>query len=220
MQAMTLRPHRSVTSDDAFQAHANFTTGSTATDVIKMKPLEAINMNVFGTNETIRRELRHKHQMRQWVTPCTIGAFILTALTGILLFFKVNPGLIKPAHEWLSWLLVISTLLHLFVNWRPSVHALSRPVGKGILAVFLLFTCIAFLPLDGSRHKQHSSKWLAEALIHAPLTTVAQLANHDADEMAEILSAQGIHLKNREQTIEEIAADNNKRSLEILAMIL
>ena len=80
-----------------------------------------------------RTKNRHMHE---WATPLTIGAFALSAFTGILLFFKIHLGLIKQAHEWLSWLLVFGTLCHLMVNWRSTVRYFSKPVGRGILFVF------------------------------------------------------------------------------------
>ena len=46
--------------------------------------------------------------LRRWATPLTIGAFVFMAVTGILMFFEVRLGIIKVAHEWLSWLMVIA----------------------------------------------------------------------------------------------------------------
>lgn len=43
---------------------------------------------------------------REWATPLTIGIFTLMAVTGILMFFHLDKGLNKTAHEWLGWLLV------------------------------------------------------------------------------------------------------------------
>lgn len=70
----------------------------------------------------------------------TIGAFILTAFTGIMLFFKIEPGLVKLVHEWFSWLLVICTILHLIANWRASVRYLSKSPGRVIPISFLLLS--------------------------------------------------------------------------------
>lgn len=42
------------------------------------------------------------NKLRAWVTPITIGSFLLIGVTGLLMFFKVPGGLIVIAHEWLS----------------------------------------------------------------------------------------------------------------------
>lgn len=40
---------------------------------------------------------------RNWATPLTIGSFLLMAVTGLLMFFHLDTGLNKAAHEWLGW---------------------------------------------------------------------------------------------------------------------
>lgn len=176
-------------------------------------------MKDFFVNDKNRTFFKNSNNIRQWATPFTLGAFALTALTGILLFFKINLGLIKPAHEWLSWLLVIGTVFHLLVNWRPPVRYFTQPLGRGILFVFFLLICASLLPLDGGEKHRHPSTVIAEALLQAPLSTVAQVAKLKPDETIEILRAQGVFLARSEQTLQEIAADNNRRAMDILAMI-
>ena len=43
---------------------------------------------------------------RDWITPITMGAFGLLAVTGALMFFHLDRGLNETAHEWLSWVLL------------------------------------------------------------------------------------------------------------------
>ena len=38
---------------------------------------------------------------REWATPLTIGAFGLMSVTGMLMFFHLDTGFNKLAHEWL-----------------------------------------------------------------------------------------------------------------------
>ena len=39
---------------------------------------------------------------RDWATPLTAGAFIVLAVTGLLMFFHLDRGLNHLAHEWLG----------------------------------------------------------------------------------------------------------------------
>ncbi|MGD9947877.1 MAG: DUF4405 domain-containing protein [Desulfobulbus sp.] len=99
---------------------------------------------------------------RKWVTPFTLGAFLLSAITGILLFFKVHIGLIKPTHEWLSWLLVIAAGLHIALNYGPLLKTLTQPLGKVLMVIFALLIGVSFLPLGdqqerGRDHGRHAS---------------------------------------------------------------
>ena len=49
---------------------------------------------------------------RDWITPITMGAFGLLAVTGVLMFFHLDSGLNEAAHEWLSWVLLGGVALH------------------------------------------------------------------------------------------------------------
>ncbi|MGE4559235.1 MAG: DUF4405 domain-containing protein, partial [Desulfobulbus sp.] len=96
---------------------------------------------------------------REWITPFTLGAFLLSALTGILLFFKVHIGLVKPVHEWLSWLLVIAAALHILLNYRPLMKTLTQPLGKILMVIFVLLIGASFLPLgDQTDHRRDHDK--------------------------------------------------------------
>lgn len=50
------------------------------------------------------------------VTPITAGAFLLSAVTGMLIFFHADSGAKKFVHEWLSWVLLAGAGLHVAVN--------------------------------------------------------------------------------------------------------
>lgn len=93
---------------------------------------------------------------RQWVTPLLAGSFLLSAVTGILLFFKIHLGLIKPFHEWLSWILVIASVLHVILNYAPLCKSLQPRLGRIILVVFTLLTLGSLLPFgDNDTHHGH-----------------------------------------------------------------
>lgn len=168
---------------------------------------------------THQQPLFNNSRLREWATPFTIGAFLLTALTGILLFFKINLGLVKPAHEWLSWLLIFGTAGHLALNWRPLVHSLSRPAGKIIVFVFIVLACASVLPLSVGKKRQHPVFSIAEVLAKAPLTAVAQVAHRSREETMAVLSSAGIRLVDGEQTIQEIADENGRRPLDVLTLL-
>lgn len=163
--------------------------------------------------------MKNESKLREWVTPLTIGAFSLSAATGIMLFFKVELSLVKPVHEWLSWLLVIGTALHLAVNWHPTVRYISKPIGAGILLIFLLLICVSFVPLGGGKRGGNPFIRITDNLAQAPLSTVAQVAKHGDQEVMDILKSQGIRAEGKDQTIREIATQNNKSPVEVLFVI-
>ena len=104
---------------------------------------------------------------RQWVTPLLTGSFLLSAITGILLFFKIHLGLIKPFHEWLSWILVIASVLHIILNYAPLCKSLTPRLGRIIIAIFVLLTLGSLLPLGGEDDHHGQGKARRHGFEHA-----------------------------------------------------
>lgn len=158
-----------------------------------------------------------------WITPFTFGSFLLTTVTGILLFFKIHIGLVKPVHEWLSWLVVIAAVFHLARNSRPFVASLTRPVGIGVVAIFLLVLGCSFLPgkdaAQGKPHRGRSAEHITRALAHAPLATVAQVAELSPEKVLQLLDRQGIVIEGLHQRIVEIAENNKQHPSELVAFL-
>jgi hypothetical protein len=79
--------------------------------------------------------VKDQKKIRMWATPLTIGAFGLSAITGVMIFFRWDVGLVKVAHEWFSWLLVLGGLFHVIGSWQSFVRYFSKPAGKAIIGV-------------------------------------------------------------------------------------
>jgi len=162
--------------------------------------------------------IKDNNKLREWATPLTGGAFVLSAVTGIMLFFKINLGLVKVAHEWLSWLLVIGAIVHVMANWRSLALYVSKPAGRIILALFFLLLCASMIPFGESR-KDHPFSRISNAMIQAPLSAVAQIANHTPEEAIVILKSKGIQVEGKEQTVQDIASKNNQNPVKVLDII-
>lgn len=176
---------------------------------------------INGLNPTDRITKRSWQIQRSWLTPFTFGTFIFTAVTGILLFFNIHGGLVKPAHEWISWLLVIAALLHLVHNRRSFTSTLSQPLAKVVVVFFFLLLGASVLPMgigDQQQHR-HPTERITEALVRAPLSTVAKVANRLPEETVQLLWNKGIRAQGTEQSIQAIAAENRQGTMEILSII-
>ena len=161
-------------------------------------------------------------RIRKWATPLTTGAFALSAISGVMIFFHVSSAPVKVIHEWGSWLLVIGGLLHVAGSWQSFVRYFSRPAARTIMIVFAAVIVASFLTLGSGAHG-HGRKLppalLSRALPEASFATVAGVARHDPDELRKELESKGIVVRDREETIREIAWSNNKEDVEILNMI-
>jgi len=164
----------------------------------------------------------NKKSIRIWATPLTIGAFVLSAVSGGMLFFHVNSVFVKVVHEWGSWFLVIGGLFHVIGSWQPFIRYFSKPAAKAIMMVFALLIITFFIPLSRSE-EGHARKLpptlLSRVLPEASFDSVASIAKHNSDELMKEFESKGIIIKDGESTIRDIAVANNKDYVEILNMI-
>jgi hypothetical protein len=82
---------------------------------------------------------------RNWVTPLAAGAFLLSAVTGILMFFHFDSGLNKLAHEWLSWVLLGAVALHVTANFDGFKRHLGTRRGQLLVGLFALVLLSSFV---------------------------------------------------------------------------
>lgn len=59
-----------------------------------------------------------KTNSRFWASPFVIGAYILSAITGLLFFLNIFAVIPQLTHVWLSSLLVIAVVFHTVINWK------------------------------------------------------------------------------------------------------
>ena len=154
--------------------------------------------------------------LRTWATPVTIGAFVLMATTGVLRFFGWRGGLTSEAHEWLSWLFLAGVAAHLAVNWRPLTLHLRSRWGKASIAAAMTVLAFAVFPSGTlSPHQLHSR--IEQAVIDAPLSTVAGLAQFAPAELESRLKAHGFEAS-LQQSVRELAAQKRTNEREVLAI--
>lgn len=53
-----------------------------------------------------------------WTNPFAIGAFILLAITGLLVLLHAVTGMSQSTQLWLSSLFVVAVVIHTAVNWK------------------------------------------------------------------------------------------------------
>lgn len=152
-------------------------------------------------------------KLRAWVTPITIGSFLLVGVTGLLMFFKVRGSLIVVAHEWLSPVLVIVSCLHIWLNWGAVRASLSRARGIIIVGLFGALLAFAIAPSDEAeeqvREHGHGQERIgrkaAEVLLQARLSTVAELTGHAPRQLRDRLGRCGIRVTSDEISLGDAA---------------
>jgi hypothetical protein len=155
--------------------------------------------------------------LRAWATPLTIGAFVLMAATGILMFFGWRGGLISEVHEWFSWLFLAGAAAHLLVNYRPLTLHLKSRWGRTILAASAVVLAVAIFP-SGHRTNHQLHGLVEHALVAAPLSTVANLANVAPADLESRLKAHGV-VATMQQSVHEVSEQNRLTEHGLLAIV-
>jgi len=155
---------------------------------------------------------------REWATPLTIGVFFLSAVTGVLLFFHLDRGLNKLAHEWLSWLMVAGVAAHAAANWAAFKRYFRQPMGRAIVGALVLLTAFSFWQPAGGK-KAPPVRRAAQALSAAPLDAVAQVARQDAQVLRERLVREGLTVPAGQPTLTEIARASQREPMQVLGLV-
>jgi hypothetical protein len=167
-------------------------------------------------------------KLRSWVTPITIGSFLLLGVTGLLMFFKVRRGLIVVAHEWLSPIFVIGACLHIWLNWGAVRANLSR--ARGIIIVGLFAALLAFSIAPFKEAEEHArehghgqdviGRKAAELLLRARISTVAELTGRTPQQLRDSLVRHGVRVIPDEATLADAARQNQVSPVRVLDAVL
>ncbi len=66
------------------------------------------------------------------------------------MFFHLDSGLNKTAHEWLSWAMVIGVSLHILLNLNAFKRYFTQITGKTVVALFAAVLALELHPSRGS----------------------------------------------------------------------
>lgn len=158
---------------------------------------------------------------REWATPLTIGSFGLMAVTGVLMFFHLDSGLNKVAHEWLGWVMVAGVAAHAAANWLAfKRYFLGSGTGRAILAASALVIAGSFAPVGGGGEGGGSPPQLAiRAVTQAPLAQVAPLTGRSPEQLLADLAAAGIALSGTDQSVASVTGTDRERTGQALGVM-
>ena len=154
--------------------------------------------------------------LRRWATPLTIGAFMLMSITGILMFFHINVGISKVAHEWLSWAMVIGVSLHLVTNWKMFARYFSQKAALGVIGFFAILTVASMLIPGKEERRGPPGAQASNVLMNAPLDKLAGITGNTLEDLQAKLQAQGLKLDATMVSLDAVAKQNQRNPVEVL----
>ncbi len=167
-------------------------------------------------------------RLRAWVTPITIGSFLLLGVTGLLMFFEARGGLIVVAHEWLSPIFVVGACLHIWLNWGAVRANLSRARGIIIVGLFVALLAFSVAPPKGAedqaREHGHGQEVIgrraAESLLQARISVLAELTGRTPQELRDDLGRHGVRVTSNETILADAAAQSQVSPVRVLDAVL
>jgi len=155
---------------------------------------------------------------REWVTPLAAGAFLLSAVTGVLMFFHLDSGFTKPAHEWLSWALLGGGLLHVTANFRGLTYHLRQRRARLIVGAFAVLLA-ASLSVPTGRGRGEGGIPAMDALAAAPLASVAPIAGLTDAQLLERLRGAGFDATSPQQSFDELTGGEFRRRVQAMNVV-
>jgi hypothetical protein len=142
---------------------------------------------------------------------------LLMTVTGVLMFFEIERGLIVVAHQWFSWLFLIGVAAHIAINIRPFKSHFKSLVTKSNVIAFAIISIASFFSwgmITGPQLKRP----IELALVDAPLSALASVARTQPEVLVSRFKSHGVTATNQ-QSIREIAHESGVDEDRLLAII-
>ncbi len=154
---------------------------------------------------------------RDWATPLTIGSFLLIAATGVLMFFHLDSGLNKFAHEWLGWVMLAAVGLHAVMHIKSFKRYFTRPDALVVIGIFIALLAASFISPAGKSDKPPHIL-VMQAVLDAPLPQVAALAGKDTQTLLAQLQTAGIAVESG-QNLRSASGPERATQMKVLGIV-
>lgn len=153
---------------------------------------------------------------KEWATPLTIGSFAIMATTGVLMFFKLDTGLNKEAHEWLGWLMIAAVASHVIFHWTGFKRYFATSLkARAIIGCCLAILAGSFFLSEDEEDGAPPPVLAMRAVLNTPLADVAPLTGRPVEAIIADLQAAGFTVQ-ADQSL--AAVTKGERSRESKAM--
>lgn len=156
---------------------------------------------------------------REWATPVVMGAFTLSGLTGVALFFGWKSQTTLTIHEWLGLTFALGGLAHITVNFPAFTRHLKQPLARVIVVIYVMLTIAAFLPLAPARPTNNPMTKLLDVLQQAPLNDMAHVFKVEPQILVERLQAAGFQVTSSEQSVADVAGSEFEQQVRALGAL-
>ncbi|TPW33157.1 DUF4405 domain-containing protein [Martelella alba] len=161
----------------------------------------------------------------RYATPFITGLFLVSAISGVALFFNVQMGLFHNMHVWLSMVLLIPFMLHIWKNWRPFSNYFKHwPMALALIVslaggLYYAYGSVA-ASNGGSEGGGRPEFALLGKIQTAPVSDVAPLLDLSDDDVTRGLQTAGFIVAGPDDTIASIAKNSSRSPTEVYGALL
>lgn len=160
--------------------------------------------------------------LSRYATPFTTGLFLVSLISGIALFFHYGTSTFREMHEWLSMVLILPFLLHVWKNWRPFIAYFKRPPMAISLALCVAAGLVFAWPaMTGSGSGAGGNPAFAMVNMVAagtPAQVAPLLGKSDAEVVAALKEA-GFTAADTAKPLTEIATASGRDTMAVMATL-
>jgi hypothetical protein len=160
-----------------------------------------------------------KSVLMRYATPSIIGLFLVSLVSGIALFFHVGPAALHGVHEWLSMILIVGFVLHVWRNWRPMLNYMKgKPLALAV-AASIAASAVFFVPTGSATGGRPPVFALAQTLMQHSAAEVAPALGLSADELTSRLQQAGF-TGSPDQPLAAIAAASGRSTMDLAGLLV
>jgi hypothetical protein len=159
-----------------------------------------------------------KALLLRYATPFTTGLFMVSLVSGVLIFFHLGGGAFKGMHEWLSMVLILPFILHLWRNWRPLV-SYFRHLPMAIALVLSLVAAGAFFLPAGSGAGGPPQLVFLHRILDNKVSDIAPLVGETPEALTARLNAAG-YTAAPDAVLSDVQARAGKSDVELIGVLM
>lgn len=158
--------------------------------------------------------------INRYATPLTTGLFIVSLISGVALFFHWQPGAFHTMHVWLSMVLLIPFVLHIWKNWNSLMGYFRRKTMLvPLIASLVVAVPFAVNGLSGARGGNPAFRAIP-LMTQARLADLAPVLKTTPDKLIGALKQRGYEVASADETLNAVAAKSGKRANELLFAVM
>ena len=159
--------------------------------------------------------------INRYATPLTTGLFLVSAISGIALFFHWLPSTFHGMHEWLSMVLLLPFVLHIWKNWRSLIgYAKRKTLIVPMVASLVIAVPFAASGLMSGGRGGNPAFQTIPLLTQARISDLAPVLKTTPDALLATLKQRGYKVASADDTLSTVATASGKQATELLFAVM